>query len=61
MAVSWGLSMGEGDRQSSKIDLLFKVTAAEQHSLLAWLPPMLFALVASRLCPCLETLQLKLV
>jgi hypothetical protein len=55
IAVSWGSNSG-GVRQSSKIDLLFKVVAPEDHSLLAWLPPMLFALVASRLCPCLGKL-----
>jgi hypothetical protein len=60
ISVSWGSSSG-GVRQYSNIDLLFKVAAPEHHSLLAWLPPMLFTLVASRLCPCLGKLQLKLV
>jgi hypothetical protein len=50
-----------GIKQSSNIALLFKVAAPENHSLLAWPPPMLFALVASLLCPCLGKLQLKLV
>jgi hypothetical protein len=57
MAVSCGLIIG-GVQQS-------KFAAPVHHSLLAWLPPMLSAmlsaLVFSRLCPCLGKLQLKLV
>jgi hypothetical protein len=40
---------GGGVRHASNIDLLFKVFAPEHHSLLACLPPMLSARVASLL------------
>jgi hypothetical protein len=46
--VSW-CSRSGGVRQSSHFSLLFKDVAPAHHSLLAWLPPILSALVASRL------------
>jgi hypothetical protein len=60
MAVSCG-SKSDGVRPSSNVVLLFKVAAPAHHSLLAWLSPMFSDLVASRLCPCLGKLQLRLV
>jgi hypothetical protein len=47
-----------GAQHSSNIELLIKAVAPEHHSFLACLLPMLFARVASLLCPCLGKLQL---
>jgi hypothetical protein len=46
IAVSCCLRRG-GFRQTSKVELLFKVVAPEHHSLLACIPPMLSIPVAS--------------
>jgi hypothetical protein len=50
IAVSCCLKRG-GVRQTSNVELLFKVAAPEHHSLLACLPPMLSVRVASFLWP----------
>jgi hypothetical protein len=60
MDVSCCLRSG-GVQYFSNILLLFKVDAPSHHSLIIGLPPMLSALVASRLCPCLGKLQLRLI
>jgi hypothetical protein len=60
IAVSCCLTRG-GVRQTSNVELLFKVVAPEYHSLLASLPPMLSARVASFLWPGFGSLQVRLV
>jgi hypothetical protein len=50
----------DGVRQTSNVELLCKGVAPEHHSLLAWLPPMLSARVASDLWPGFGSLQVRL-
>jgi hypothetical protein len=57
--VSCCLSRG-GVRHTSNVKLLFKVVAPAHHSVLAWLPPMLSARVASVLWPGLGSLHVRL-
>jgi hypothetical protein len=60
IAVSCGLRR-DGVPQASNVELLFKVAAPEHHSLLAFLPPMFSARVASVLWLGLGMLQVRLV
>jgi hypothetical protein len=60
IAVSCCFKRG-GARQTSNVELLFKVVAPEYHSLLACLPPVLSARVASFLWPGFGSLQVRLV
>jgi hypothetical protein len=50
-----------GVRQTSNVELLFKVVALAHHSLLAWLPPMLSVRVASALWPGFGSLHVRLI
>jgi hypothetical protein len=58
--VSCCLIMG-GVKQTSNVDLLFKVVAPEHHSLLARLTPIVSARVASFLWQGFGSLQVRLV
>jgi hypothetical protein len=60
ISISCGLRR-VGVRQTSNVELVFKVVAPEYHSLLASLPPMLSARVASFLWPGLGSLQVRVV